>query len=326
MEPVPAQALDMTTIGEGQLRLATGVGHSIQGASTFEAFVAGTEANVAGLLSRLGRRTGFVTALPDIPLAHRVTTELAAASIDLSRVVWHDNGRVALYFVDESPAPVPSRVYYDRTSSVFSELQVGEVDWDYVASGRLVHLTGITPALTDNTRGLVEAAIEHAHSAGKLISFDVNYRSNLWSPKAASTWMERNLSGRVDVLSCARRDAALLFGFTGTPSQVAADLATRFGVTTVLVSDGTGPVHCHHDGVDYSREPVAVRVVDRVGAGDALIGGFLHGYLGDDIEAGMSYGVTAAALTLTRRGEQLRTTEAELTHLSDRIGGADIDR
>lgn len=326
MESATGTCLDVTTIGEGQLRLTTGVGTSLREATALQMFVAGTEANVVGLLARLGRRTGFVTALPTTPLGTRITDELAAAGIDLTRVIWRDEGRLALYFVDESPAPVPSRVYYDRQRSAFTQLEVDDVDWEYVSAGRIVHLTGITPALTTHTRALVETAIEGAQASNQLVSFDVNYRRNLWSPEAAANWMDRQLTGRVDVLTCARRDAVLLFGSTGPAERVAANLAARFGARTVLVSDGAQAVHCRHDGEEYSREPVAITVVDRVGAGDALVGGFLHGYLASDVEVGLRYGVTAAGLTLTRRGEQLRTTEAELNNLSEQIGGTDIDR
>src|SRR5699024_2450920 len=234
--------------------------------------------------------------------------------------------RLALYFVDEAPAPVPSRVYYDRERSVFSELEAAEVDWDYLTSARLVHLTGITPALTRQTRTLVETSIDRARTAGRLVSFDVNYRKNLWSPETAAAWMDQHLPGAVDVLTCARRDAAQLFGSAGDGAEVAADLALRFGASTVLVSDGAAAACCLHNGAGYRHEPLSVSVVDRVGAGDALVGGFLHGYLAGDAEAGLRLGVTAAALTLTRRGEQLRTTEAELIDLAERIGGTDIDR
>ncbi|TAM66019.1 MAG: sugar kinase [Microbacteriaceae bacterium] len=314
--------LDVTTIGEGQLRLTSGIGQPLSQAATLEVYVAGTEANVAGLLSRLGRKVGLVTALPDNPLGRRIVEEFRAAGIRVDHVVLQSSGRVALYFVEENPPPLPSRVLYDRAGSVFSQVLPDQIDFDYLASSRLLHLTGITAALTDTTRGLLSTALLRAATEGQKVSFDINFRHNLWSPAAARDWLEANITSKIAVLSCARRDAEALYGVGGDARDVPARLADRFGAPTVLVSDGAGPVHCYHDGATYTQAPHPTAVIDRVGAGDALLGGFLHGYLDGDLERGLRLGVAAAALTLARRGEQLRTTEAEL----EAFCGGDIQR
>lgn len=326
MTPDPNRPMDLTTVGEGQLRLTTGLGTPLESVDALNVFVAGSEANVAGMLSRLGRRTGMVTALPDSPLGRRVATELRAGGTDLSRTLWRAEGRVALYFVEENAAPIPSRVFYDRANSAFTTLQADEVDWPYLASSRLLHLTGITAALTDGTRELMEASIDQAARAGQQVSFDVNFRRALWTSSAAAAWVERAISGRVTVLVCARRDAEELFGLSEEADVVARALAERFGARTVLVSDGAATLHCLHDGVLHRRTPLPVTVVDRVGAGDALVGGFLHGYLAGDAADGLALGAAAAALALTRRGDQLHTTEAELRDVARRTVAGDIDR
>lgn len=328
MTPDPNRPLpmDLTTLGEGQLRLTTGLGTPLESVDALNVFVAGSEANVAGLLSRLGRRTGMVTALPDTPLGRRVATELRASGTDLSRTRWRPEGRVALYFVEDNAAPIPSRVFYDRAHSAFTTLQPAEVDWPYLASSGLLHLTGITAALTDGTRELLEAAIDRAARAGQQVSFDVNYRRALWTSSDAAAWVDRVLTGKVTVLVCARRDAAELFGLSDEADVVARALAERFGARTVLVSDGAAPLHCLHDGAIHRRAPLPVSVVDRVGAGDALVGGFLHGYLAGDAADGLALGAAAAALALSRRGDQLHTTDAELRDLARRSVAGDIDR
>ena len=318
--------LDVTTIGEGQLRLTTGVGRSLSQADSLEVYVAGAEANVAGLLARLGRTTGMITALPDNPLGRRILEELRAAGIQLDGLVWQRQGRVALYFVEENAAPVPSRVMYDRADTVFAHLTPDLVDFDYLSSSRLLHLTGITAALTDDTRALLNTALARAQTVGQKVSFDINYRRNLWAPERAREWFDEHLVSRVGLLSCARRDAALLYGITGAARDVPAVLADHFGATTVLVSDGVEPVHCWHEGATYVQATHRATVIDRVGAGDALLAGFLHGYLDNDPQRGLRLGVAAAALTITRRGEQLRTTEAELDSLGRTLGTEDIDR
>ncbi len=288
--------------------------------------MAGTEGNVLGLLARLGNRVGLMTALPDTPLGHRVSADYLSAGIDLSRVLWRSTGRVGLYFVDQGTPPVPSRVFYDRADSCVAQLTVEDLDWTYLDRARLVHLSGITAALTDNLYTVVRAAADRARGNGQMLSFDVNYRSLLWDAASARERMEPLLI-QADVVFCSRRDAAHVFGIDGSCGEVAQKLASRFGVDNVIVSDGPRAVEVLASGRRISRTPPATTIVDRVGAGDALIGGFLHGVLRGDPDEGLDLGVAAAALALTRYGDQLHTSLQELVELRAALdGGPDIVR
>lgn len=321
-----AEAPDVVSIGEGQLRFTPPAGVALVQAQETRLEVAGTEGNVLGLLARLGVRTGMVTSLPRTPLGRRVSEEYAQAGVDLSRCVWRDDGRVALYFVDSGSAPVPSRVFYDRADSCFSNLTTSDVDWDYVGSARMVHLSGITAALTDGLYDVLAHAVELARESEQLLSIDVNFRSLLWTPQAARERLEP-LMATADVVFCSRRDAATVFGIEGPTVEVAASLAARFAAGTVIVSDGAAPVAVHHHGATSVASPPRTTVVDRVGAGDALIGAFLYGVLHDDVELGLRLGTAAAALALSRHGDQLHTSLDELTWLSSVMAsGTDIIR
>ena len=306
---------DVISIGEGQLRLDTAVGSYLETTSQLSVHVAGTEGNVLGLLARLGNQTGLITALPMSPLGRRVHTEYKTAGIDTRAVVWRKDGRLALYFVEQSRPPVPTTVLYDRTNSCFATMTAEEVDWRYLADGRMLHLSGITAALGDRTYGIVLRAAQQAREAGQLLSVDVNYRAHLWAQDTARTRMSP-LVEQADVLFCSRRDAAALWELTGEPERIADQLADATGAKTVLVSNGSGPLAAISQGVRMTAQPPATDVVDRVGAGDALIGGFLHGILHADPELGLRLGVAAAALALSRHGDQVRTTLAELDRLS----------
>lgn len=316
--------MDAVAIGEGQLRLITQLGVPLVRADSLQLHVAGTEGNVMGLLSRLGNRVGLVSALPDNPVGRRVRSEYQAAGIDLSRLVWRPEGRVGLYFVEQGSPPVPSRVLYDRAASCFAQLTAADVDWGYLDRARLVHLSGITAALTENLYEVVRMAAERARRNGQLVSFDVNHRSLLWDAATAGRRLEPLLT-EVSVLFCSRRDAQSVFGIEGESSVVARELADRHGAHTVIVSDGPRAVEVVTDGRRLSRVPPATSIVDRVGAGDALIGGFLHGVLSDDPESGLALGVAAASLALTRLGDQLHTSLGELRELGT-AGGTDIVR
>jgi 2-dehydro-3-deoxygluconokinase len=315
---------DATSIGEGQLRLNTTLGSPLEQTRELSVTVAGTEGNVMGLLARLGNNTGIVTCLPASSLGRRVINEYRAAGIDTDAVVWRDTGRLALYFLERASPPIPSRVVYDRTASCFTQLCVDEVDWGYLADSRLIHLTGLTASLGENTLAIVNEAAERARNAGQQVSIDVNYRVQLSTPAQARERLTPLLAA-ADVISCSKRDAEIVFGIDGDATHVAEALAHRFGAHAVLVSDGPRPAAAVADGTAFSAEPPVTTVVDRVGAGDALIGGFLHGHLHNDPELGLSLGVAAAALALTHHGDQVHTTLDELRRLSASFG-SDIIR
>lgn len=308
----------VVSIGEGQLRLVTPTGTPLVQAENLQLYIAGTEGNVLGLLSRLGNPVGLITALPDNPLGRRVADEYLRAGIDVSRIAWRSEGRVALYYVEQGSPPMPSRVLYDRANSCFALVKSADIDWSYMEQARMVHLSGITAALGQDLYEVVLSAAERARSLGQLLSVDVNYRSLLWDPQTARQQLEPLMTG-ADVLFCSRRDAMAVFGVDGVAADVAKELAVRFGAHTVIVSDGRKSVEVVANGHRYSADPPLTTVVDRVGAGDALIGGFLHGVLRNDIELGLRLGVAAASLALTRYGDQLYTTLDELLWLGASI-------
>ncbi|MDR1824674.1 MAG: sugar kinase [Bifidobacteriaceae bacterium] len=325
MEPSPALAA--VSIGEGQLRLTPPHGAALAQAQEARLEVAGTEGNVMGLLSRLGLATGLISALPNTALGLRVAEEWRQAGLDLSRVVWRDQGRLALYFVDGGAGPVPSRVIYDRKDSCFANLTVDDVDWDYIGAAGLVHLTGITAALTDNLYAVATRAAEVARQAGHRLSVDVNYRSLLWPPEVAAARLEPLVTG-ADVMFCARRDAAILWGIEGPTTAVAQALAQRFEARTVIVSAGPEPVVVVSGSQELSaRPPTLTTMVDRIGAGDSLIGAMLYGVIKGDLALGLKLAIAAATLAISRHGDQLHTSLDELTWLAGALQvGADIVR
>src|SRR5262249_17257206 len=155
-------------------------------------------------------------------------------------------------------------------------------------------LTGITPALSEGCRRLVQRAIEAAHAMRLTVSFDVNYRAKLWSAEEARAALEPLLS-QVNLIISTDADARLLFAVSGSAEQIAATLRTRFRAEVVaLTCGGEGAVCC--DG-EIKRAPAfPVSEVDRVGAGDAFDAGLLYGYLNGDIGYGLQFGMAMAAI------------------------------
>lgn len=312
---------DVTTVGEAMLRLSVRAGERLETTTSLEVFPAGTEANVVVALSQLGRRCAWVSGLPANSLGRLVANRLRMAGVDLAQVVWCETGRIGTYYVEFAAPPRPTQVYYDRANSCAAELDSSRINWDYLLDTRLVHLTGVTPALSATCRELVAETIARAKAAHVPISFDINYREKLWTEAEAAGALTP-LIQNVDLLFCGGADASRLFRCTGRPQQVAQSLAALSGARQVVVSLGEGGAAAW-DGTEFWHEPaLPVNVVDRLGAGDGLAAGVIHGWLEADLVRGLGYGVVLAALALSQHGDMLVFTKEEVESLrADAEGG-----
>lgn len=306
--------LDMVTFGETMWRLSP-PGHArLEEAVSLDVRIGGAESNTAVALTRLGLRAAWWSRLPANPLGRRIENEIRRWGVDTSGVLWDESptARAGVYFLDFGAAPRGIDVLYDRAGSAASRIAPEDVRAETISRARLLHLTGITPALSSSCAQATARAISLARQAGTAISFDVNYRARLWAPDTAKSVLEPLLA-QVDVLLCPLRDAAAVFGLMGAGPEVARQLKARFNAGTVVVTVGEeGAVACDDKG-DRSVAPVSVgSVVDRVGAGDAFCAGVLMGFLQGDLALGLDYGVAMAALKHTMPGDLLLSTRAEI--------------
>lgn len=308
---------DVTTVGEGQLRYSVPLGSHLERASQLDVHVTGTEANVTSLLSRLGWRCGWVSALPKTPLGRRVANEYALSGLDLSAVVWSDAHRLAIYYVEFGAPPFGSQVYYDRKDTCFVNLTRDDIDWAYLLDTRLLHISGLSVPLSPSINAILTEAVERARAARIPVSFDMNYRSRIWSTDEAAKAIAPFLQA-VDILFFARGDAERMYGFTGAPQDIVrqlGELTSASWIVSSLSSEGV----IAWDRQAFHLEPAKnIQIVDRIGAGDAMVAGVLHGWLGGDLFKGLRYGVLAAALNLTHYGDTVYITREELESLLDR--------
>src|SRR5213596_2337799 len=177
---------DLVTLGEVLLRLSVPSPGRFETARQLDVQVGGAEANVAAACARLGLKVAWISALPANQWGERIRRELVGHGVDCAHVRTTEHARVGVYFLEYGVPPRPIRVLYDRGDSAFARLTEGDVDWAPLRSARLMHLTGITPALGDAARALVERALREAAT----VSFDVNYRATLWSPADACAFLE----------------------------------------------------------------------------------------------------------------------------------------
>src|SRR5579862_882346 len=198
---------DLLTLGETLLRLSPPGVQRFDQARNFEVGIGGSELNVACLLARLGRRTAWVSRLPQGPLGRIVDGEARRHGVDTQFVRWIEDARLGLMFFEAGPAPRNARVIYDRKHSAASELGFEDAPWEaLIAASARVHLSGITPALGPSCRALVAHVAQLAAAAGKKLSYDLNYRATLTEAAEARAMLEA-VAPYLELFIVAERDA-----------------------------------------------------------------------------------------------------------------------
>lgn len=296
------------------LRLSVPPGVRIETATQFDVLPGGAESNVVTALARLGLRTARCGALPDSPLGRLAANHLRMAGVNLEGVHWCSEGRMGVYFVEFAVPLRATQVIYDRADSCAARMTPEQVHWEHLLNTRLLHLTGITPALSPTCLAVTQEAVRQAREAGVAISFDVNYRARLWSIERAAQTLSPLIEG-CDLLFCNRLDAARLFGLDCPAEEAVQRLAERTRARVTVMSMGAeGAVMW--DGAQLSHQPALPTVIiDRPGAGDGLAAGVLYGWLSGDLKMGLRYGVALAALALSQRGDLIVATKQEVESL-----------
>lgn len=314
---------DITTLGEMLVRFSAPSGKRLENADQLDVYPAGTEANVATLLARLDRRTFWTGALPMNPLGRLAANALRVAGVNTGGIIWKEYGRMGTYYVEFGEPPRGIQVTYDRAYSCATQLQLSEIDWDRLLDTRLLHLTGISTALSPSCLEIVSEAVRQAKERNVPVSFDINYRQKLWSEKdAAQTLLP--LIQDVELLFCSQADARRLFNCTGSMQEVAQGISALTKARSVIVTFSDQGALLW-DGLQGQHEPaLSTRIIDRLGAGDALAAGVIHGWLDGDLRAGLRYGVTLSALALSQNGDMVITNQSELLALSQ--GSSSITR
>jgi 2-dehydro-3-deoxygluconokinase len=306
-----AARFDVVSLGEAMLRLSVPTGRRLDDARSLDMEIGGAEGNVCVALARLGRRCGWVSRLPDHALGSFVVRGLRADGVDVSAVKRVPGERIGTYFIEYATQPRAIQVIYDRADSAAARLTPNDVDWAYLLDTRVLHLTGITAALSDSCYEVLVHAIQRARQAGVAVSFDVNYRSKLWDAATAGRKL-RPLVAEADVLLCKGADAAALFGCQGEPRLQMAELGSLTRASAIVCTYGERGAALLL-GEEFIAQPaLPVQIVDRIGSGDAFAAGVLDGWLDGDLRAGLQRGVALAAIALSQHGDRVLTSRAEL--------------
>lgn len=265
------------TIGETMALVTPAPPAPLATAKTFEIHPAGAESNVALFLAALNHRVAWASRLGADPLGDRVLDFIAGGGVDTSLVDRPASHPTGTFFKDPAPAGASTTVHYYRAGSAASTMDRGfaeSLPWNDI---RLVHISGVNPALSPECAAMTDAVIELAHRHGCTVSLDVNHRPALWSAERAAPILAE-YARRCDLVLVGRDEAERLWG-TATAEAIAEFLPEP---SQLVIKDAEIGASAHVHGADPVFVPSpTVDVVEPVGAGDAFAAGYLSGWLDD---------------------------------------------
>jgi 2-dehydro-3-deoxygluconokinase len=298
-------SVDVITFGEAMVRFSPPGFKRLEQATSLDVFVGGAELNTAVALAQLGRRTAWVSRLTRNSLGRLIANRAREAGVATDRIVWTDEDRVGLYFLEFGAAPRASSVLYDRKNAAITGIRPEMVDWTTLFAGvKWFHVTGITPALSQSAAETTREALRAARAGGVTTSIDLNYRAKLWSTADAGRWM-RELMQSCNVLITTEEDVERVFEITGSSYEdVARRLLDAFPLQVAAITLRENPlvwknkwtaIACQGQTIHRTRT-YEVEIVDRLGAGDSFAAGLIDGLLDGDLQKGLDFGVALSAV------------------------------
>ncbi|WP_430296876.1 sugar kinase [Sinomonas sp. B1-1] len=263
--PTPENAPRLITIGETMMMVTSAGAESLATAEDLRLHPGGAESNVACHVADLGIASAWVSALGDDVLGRRILASVRGRGVDTRWVAFDPAAPTGVYFKDPGQG-----VLYYRRGSAASRMSPATLAGVPLEDAEVVHLSGITPALSATCAALVDAAIERVAASRARLSFDVNYRPSLW-PDGAAAPVLRELADRADVVFVGLDEAQALWG-CATPDDVRELLP---GPGTLVVKDGNVGATESTADVRVFEPAIATEVVEPVGAGDAFAAGYL---------------------------------------------------
>lgn len=336
----------VVTMGEIMLRLTPPDYNRIVQAESFNAIYGGGEANVAVSLANYGIDAYYVTKLPQNPIGQACLNELRRYGVNTDYIL-RGGDRLGIYYCENGASQRSSNVIYDRAYSAIAETQTGEFDWDEIfADAEWFHITGITPALSENMSEVSLNAVKAASAKGIKVSCDLNFRSKLWGRERAEKVMSE-LMEYVDVCIANEEDAEMIFGIKSGSDvasgeiniegyrEVAQELIDRFDVELVgshlrishSASDNSWTVVLY-DGENFVQSATYdIHIVDRVGGGDSFAGGLIYSLLNDkSLQEAVEFGAAASCLKQSIPGDFNHMTLAEVESLAEGSGSGRVKR
>ena len=305
--------IEVLTFGEAMAALR-GAGPLRLG-GTMELSVAGAETNVAIGLARLGHRVGWIGRVGDDETGDLVRRTLRAESVDISAVITDSSRPTGLLLFEHRIGDLV-RVAYYRGGSSGSQLCADDVLPSVTKGLRLVHVTGVTAALSTSAPQCVADVANQAHEVAATVSVDINYRSRMWSASSARSAL-RPLMDVADIVFASVDELPLVADDPDAALESAVHGLLARGVGQVVIKRGAEGASAYTSDSSFSVPTKPIPVVDVVGAGDAFVAGYISALLDDaDLPTRLDRGSTTAAFAIARHGDwEGLPTRAELSLL-----------
>jgi 2-dehydro-3-deoxygluconokinase len=268
--------MDVVTFGESMVLFGPDSSGPLRYVQNFNKSIAGAESNVAIALAKLGHQVGWFSKLGDDEFGRYIQTTIRGEGVDVSRVIVEPLKSTGILFKERFMHSNPN-VYYYRTDSAASNLKPEELDETYIKAAKILHITGITPALSKGCRETVFKAIEIAKANNVLVSFDPNIRLKLWTKEEAVPVL-LEIAKQADIIFPGIDEGEMLLGLT-KPENIAESfmnmgcsiVAVKLGKEGCFVADKTKGLYIDSYKLENPQ--------DTVGAGDGFAAGFLSGML-----------------------------------------------
>ncbi|MEF9976020.1 MAG: sugar kinase, partial [Oscillospiraceae bacterium] len=309
------KAFDLITLGEIMLRLSTPSNERLQRGDIFEKRAGGSELNVASGVSLLGLRTGVISKLPDNAMGTYIKNRIRFVGVSDDYLIYDksDDARLGIYYYENGAAPRKPSIVYDRKGASINRISLDELPSDVYESTRCFHTSGITLALSPQLRTTAIELMRRFKQSGAMLSFDVNYRANLWNEQDALCAIKEILP-LIDVLFVSEETSRRMFAKEGELCDIMQSYCTEYGIKLVATTQRIvksprkhsfgSVIYDSADGKFYKENPYEdIDVVDRIGSGDAYVAGVLFGLLKyGETQKALEFGNATAAVKNTIPG------------------------
>ena len=321
---------DALFFGEPLIRFSPAGGCRLQDGGALSRYAGGAELNVAAGLAQLGEKSAYCTKLPDHALSRFLLGQAKARGVSLDQVIFdrRPEARLGVYYYEGAHAPARPSVVYDRKNTSVASIVPEEIPEGIFDRARLFHTTGITLGIGRGPRETAVEMIRRFRENGAKISFDINYRANLWTDQEEREAVEPLLP-LLDILFISEESLRRMFGRTGDLPVMMRAFAREYGISYLLSTIRTvrSPIRHEFTSMVYDREtdhfyteaPYEIEVLDRIGSGDAYVAGALSGLLCADgsPELAMRRGNAMAALKCGIAGDLPSVTLTELERIME---------
>ena len=337
------------TFGELMLRLKSPGRERLMQSPSLEATFGGGEANVAVSLANYGLDAEFLSVIPSNAIGDSAVSELRRFNVGTDKII-RTEGRMGIYYLETGANQRPSKVIYDRAYSAISMFDPEKYDWDSIYNNvTWLHISGITPAISVQTKDASIAAVKEAKKRGVTVSIDLNYRKNLWKYGVEANDVMSVMTEYADIIIANEEDCQKSLGLECKSNveggkldnedyrKLSSSLLEKYPnvkkVAITLRESKSADINfwaaALNNGTDFivSRKYEMYDIVDRVGGGDSFAAGLIYGLnvLGDDKEA-LEFAVAASCLKHSIDGDFNRVTVDEVLKLAKGDGSGRVQR